>query len=134
MYLQVLACTLLSTSDLNFVLSQYQAVPEGTKHFPASHISEWTSTKALFSLVLLGTRPFRYGDGDSERRRQGGLQTLAATGSGGYSDGEGSGPWRQWGAAATGEARSGGEERRWWGLQTLAVRSTKVQALRTKHY
>ncbi len=32
------------------------------------------------------------------------------------------------------EARSGGEERRWWGLQTLAFRSTKVQALRTKHY
>jgi len=34
---------------------------------------------------------------------------------------------------SAGEARSGGEERRWWGLQTLAV-STKVQALRTKLY
>jgi hypothetical protein len=33
-----------------------------------------------------------------------------------------------------GEARSGGEERRWWGLQTLTVRSTKVQALLTKHH
>ncbi len=33
-----------------------------------------------------------------------------------------------------GAARSRGEERRWWGLQTLAVRSTEVQALRTKHY
>ena len=34
---------------------------------------------------------------------------------------------------SAGEARSGGEERRWWGLQTLAV-GTKVQALRTKLY
>jgi hypothetical protein len=44
----------------------------------------------------------RCGDGDSEWRRQGGLQTLAATGSGGYRDGKGGGLWRQRGAAATG--------------------------------
>ena len=55
-------------------------------------------------------------DGDSERRRQGGLLTLAATGSGGYSDGEGGGPWQQWGAAATGsscDGDCGGPWRRW---------------------
>ena len=57
-----------------------------------------------------------------------GLQTLASlrpalAGGGG----------RGWYKSA-GEARSGGEEQRWWGLQTLAVVSTKVQALRTKHY
>ena len=38
---------------------------------------------------------------DTERRLQGGQRlTLAATGSGGYSDKEGSEPWRRLGAAA----------------------------------
>ncbi len=41
-------------------------------------------------------------DGDSERRRQGGMLTLEATGSGGYSDGEGGGPWLQWAATESG--------------------------------
>ncbi len=36
-------------------------------------------------------------DGKRLRRR-----TLVATGSGGYSDGEGGGPWRRWRAAAMG--------------------------------
>ncbi len=39
---------------------------------------------------------------DTERRLQGGQRrTLAATGSGGYSDGEGGGPWLRRVAAAT---------------------------------
>jgi hypothetical protein len=38
---------------------------------------------------------------DTERRLQGGQRrTLAATESGGYSDGEGGGPWRRRGAVA----------------------------------
>jgi hypothetical protein len=40
---------------------------------------------------------------------------LAATGRGGYSDGEGGGPWQRWGEAATGRAEDlggDGERRR----------------------
>ena len=56
-YCQVLPCTLLGTSCLNFVLSQYQAVPSTSLE---SCTPEQTCTKLNQTEQSLCTGPFRY--------------------------------------------------------------------------